>query len=47
MGIILAKAKTFRKTGANESVDVTKRTSGIGQYLSPTHRRDLKIIKRL
>jgi hypothetical protein len=34
MGIILAKAKTFRKTGANENIDVTKRTSGIGQYLS-------------
>jgi len=38
MGIILAKAKMFRKTGVNKNVHVTKPTSGVQQYLSPIHR---------
>ncbi len=47
MGIILAKAKMFGRTGVNESVHVTKPTSSVQQYLSPIHKTNFQNIKKL
>jgi len=46
VGIILAKAEKFRRSWGNENVHVRKRTSGMGQYLSPK-KGNWKNIKRL